>query len=82
MCRPTFIDFPFPLVHLQVTHEEGQALATANGVGFSEVSVTDNTPALYKAFETLLNDSRARPVKQRKFSVSKMLGKSSHAKAF
>lgn len=63
------------LDHLrQVTQSEGASLATSNGIGFCEVSVAENTPSLYKAFERLLIDSSARPVKQRKFSVSKMIG--------
>lgn len=53
---------------------EGASLAASHGIGFCEVSVADNTPSLYKAFERLLNDSKGRPVKQRKFSVSKMIG--------
>lgn len=54
---------------------EGASLAASHGIGFCEVSVADNSPSLYKAFERLLNDSRGRPVKHRKFSVSKMIGK-------
>lgn len=59
----------------QVSESEGASLAASHGIGFCEVSVADNTPNLYKAFERLLNDSKGRPVKQRKFSVSKMIGK-------
>lgn len=59
----------------QVSESEGATLAASHGIGFCEVSVADNTPSLYKAFERLLNDSKGRPVKQRKFSVSKMIGK-------
>lgn len=40
------------------------------------MSVAENSPNLYKVFEKLLIESRARPVKPRKFSVSKMIGKS------
>jgi hypothetical protein len=36
--------------------------------------VAENSPNLYKVFEKLLIESRARPVKPRKFSVSKMIG--------
>lgn len=50
-------------------------MAESFGIGFSEVSVIDNSPQLYKAFERLLYEARARPVTKRKFSVSKMLGK-------
>lgn len=39
------------------------------------MSVAENSPNLYKVFEKLLIESRARPVKPRKFSVSKMIGK-------
>lgn len=63
------------LFFLQVSESEGASLAASHGIGFCEVSVADNTPNLYKAFERLLNDSKGRPVKQRKFSVSKMIGK-------
>lgn len=58
-----------------MSESEGASLAASHGIGFCEVSVADNTPSLYKAFERLLNDSKGRPVKQRKFSVSKMIGK-------
>ncbi|XP_031619177.1 ras-related and estrogen-regulated growth inhibitor-like protein isoform X2 [Contarinia nasturtii] len=63
------------LDHLrEVSESEGASLAASHGIGFCEISVADNSPSLYKAFERLLNDSKARPVKQRKFSVSKILG--------
>uniref|UniRef100_A0A182Y0I8 small monomeric GTPase n=2 Tax=Anopheles stephensi TaxID=30069 RepID=A0A182Y0I8_ANOST len=63
------------LDHLREVQEtEGASLAASHAIGFCEVSVADNTPALYKAFERLLVESRARPVKPRKFSVSKMFG--------
>lgn len=58
----------------QVAETEGASLAASHGIGFCEVSVAENSPSLYKAFERLLNDSRGRPVKHRKFSVSKMIG--------
>lgn len=61
-------------LRIQVAETEGASLAASHGTGFCEVSVADNTPNLYKAFERLLNDSKGRPVKQRKFSVSKMIG--------
>lgn len=60
---------------MQVPETEGASLAASYGIGFCEVSVAENTASLYKAFERLLNDSKGRPVKQRKFSVSKMIGK-------
>lgn len=59
---------------LQVPEKDGATLAASHGVGFCEVSCAENTPSLYKAFERLLTDSRARPVKPRKFSVTKMIG--------
>lgn len=63
------------LDHLrEVSETEGASLAASHGIGFCEVSVAENSPNLYKAFERLLTDSRARPVKQRKFSVTKMIG--------
>lgn len=63
------------LDHLREVQEtEGATLAASHAIGFCEVSVADNSPALYKAFERLLIESRARPVKPRKFSVSKMFG--------
>lgn len=58
----------------QVTEKEGASIAAAHSIGFCEVSVAENSSNLYKAFEKLLMDCRARPVKQRKFSVSKMFG--------
>lgn len=69
------INFVKILLLWQVSESEGASLAASHGIGFCEVSVADNTPSLYKAFERLLNDSKGRPVKQRKFSVSKMIGK-------
>lgn len=63
------------MLYTQVSESEGASLAASHGIGFCEVSVADNTPSIYKAFERLLNDSKGRPVKQRKFSVSKMIGK-------
>lgn len=59
---------------LQIPETEGASLAASHSVGFCEVSVADNSPNLYKVFEKLLVESRARPVKPRKFSVSKMIG--------
>lgn len=58
-----------------MSESEGASLAAQYNVEFCEVSVADNTPNLYKTFERILNDSKGRPVKQRKFSVSKMIGK-------
>lgn len=58
--------------------KDGAMLAASHGIGFCEVSCAENTPSLYKAFERLLIESRARPVKPRKFSVSKMIGKLTH----
>ena len=65
------------LDHLRVvTESEAAKLAASHSIGFCEVSVAENSPGLYKAFEKLLFESRARPTKQRKFSVSKMIGES------
>ncbi|XP_055386583.1 ras-related and estrogen-regulated growth inhibitor-like protein [Condylostylus longicornis] len=63
------------LDHLREVNEtEGASLAATHSIGFCEISVAENSPNLYKAFEKLLIDSRARPVKHRKFSVTKMIG--------
>lgn len=59
----------------QIPETEGASLAASHGVGFCEVSVAENSSNLYKVFEKLLIESRGRPVKPRKFSVSKMIGK-------
>lgn len=61
-------------IPLQIPETEGASLAASHSVGFCEVSVAENSPNLYKIFEKLLIESRARPVKPRKFSVSKMIG--------
>ena len=66
---PNELSFSF-----KVSETEGASLAASHGVGFCEVSVAENSPNLYKIFEKLLIESRARPVKPRKFSVSKMIG--------
>lgn len=65
----------FSVIYFQIPETEGASLAASHGVGFCEVSVAENSPNLYKVFEKLLVESRARPVKPRKFSVSKMIGK-------
>lgn len=57
-----------------VTESEAAKLAASHSMGFCEVSVAENSPALYKAFEKLMLESRTRPAKQRKFSVTKMIG--------
>lgn len=72
-----FNNFFFAIYFFQIPETEGASLAASHGVGFCEVSVAENSPNLYKVFEKLLVESRARPVKPRKFSVSKMIGKSS-----
>jgi hypothetical protein len=74
-CLSAAANFNISFSSFQVPETEGASLAASHGVGFCEVSVADNSPALYKAFERLLNDSRARPAKPRKFSVSKMIGR-------
>lgn len=63
------------LIILQIPETEGASLAASHSVGFTEISVAENSPNLYKVFEKLLIESRGRPVKPRKFSVSKMIGK-------
>lgn len=65
----------FDLFFWQIPETEGASLAASHGVGFCEVSVAENSPNLYKVFEKLLIEARGRPVKPRKFSVSKMIGK-------
>ncbi|XP_055386561.1 ras-related and estrogen-regulated growth inhibitor-like protein [Condylostylus longicornis] len=63
------------LDHLRKVNEtEGASLAATYSIGFCEISVAENSPNLYKAFDKLLADTKTRPVKQRKFSVSKMIG--------
>jgi hypothetical protein len=63
------------LIVPQIPETEGASLAASHSVGFTEISVAENSPNLYKVFEKLLIESRGRPVKPRKFSVSKMIGK-------
>lgn len=71
----TYFIYFFSVIYFQIPETEGASLAASHGVGFCEVSVAENSPNLYKVFEKLLVESRARPVKPRKFSVSKMIGK-------
>lgn len=68
------ISFIFVLFPRQIPETEGASLAASHSVGFTEISVAENSPNLYKVFEKLLIESRGRPVKPRKFSVSKMIG--------
>ncbi|XP_063239666.1 ras-like protein family member 11B [Bacillus rossius redtenbacheri] len=67
------------LEHLrEVEQSEGKTVALQYGCQFHEVSVAENSPGLYQAFESLLSECRClhgtANHKSRKFSVSKMLG--------
>ncbi|KAI5705151.1 hypothetical protein M8J75_012402 [Diaphorina citri] len=67
------------LEHLrQVDESLGRSTAVKYNCTFHEVSVADNSPAIYQAFDHLLTESRGGPPsgihKIRKFSVTKMLG--------
>lgn len=61
---------------LQVEEIEGRTLAVQNHCQFHEVSVAENSPAIYSAIDTILNECRSvqSTQKTRKFSVSKMIG--------
>ena len=65
---------PFP--SLQVDEVEGRTLAIQHNSQFHEVSVAENSPAIYSAIDTVLNECRSvqNTQKTRKFSVSKMIG--------
>ncbi|CAG9865017.1 unnamed protein product, partial [Phyllotreta striolata] len=65
------------LEHLrQVEELDGRTLAVQNNCQFFEVSVAENSSAIYTAFDSVLNDCRSiqSSHKTRKFSVSKMIG--------
>ncbi|XP_074027153.1 ras-related and estrogen-regulated growth inhibitor-like protein [Leptinotarsa decemlineata] len=65
------------LEHLrQIEEIEGRTLAIQNNCQFHEVSVAENSPVIYSAFDTILNECRSvqSTQKTRKFSVSKMFG--------
>ncbi|XP_019876464.1 ras-related and estrogen-regulated growth inhibitor-like protein isoform X2 [Aethina tumida] len=65
------------LEHLrQVEEMEGRTLAVKHNVQFHEVSVAENSQAIYSSFDHILNLCRSvqSTQKTRKFSVSKMLG--------
>ncbi|KAK9873677.1 hypothetical protein WA026_023615 [Henosepilachna vigintioctopunctata] len=65
------------LEHLrQVETVEGRTLAMKNNCQFYEVSVAENSEAIYTAIDAALNECRAiqQTQKTRKFSVSKMIG--------
>lgn len=79
--QPSLLTKQFCCNSLQIPETEGASLAASHSVGFCEVSVAENSPNLYKIFEKLLIESRARPVKPRKFSVSKMIGNLRTARA-
>ncbi|XP_018572697.1 ras-related and estrogen-regulated growth inhibitor-like protein [Anoplophora glabripennis] len=65
------------LEHLrQIEEVEGRTVAIQNNCQFYEVSVAENSPAIYTAFDMILNECRSvqSTQKTRKFSVSKMIG--------
>lgn len=65
------------LEHLrQVEEVEGRTLAIQNNCQFYEVSVAENSAAIYTAFDHILSECRSiqSTQKTRKFSVSKMIG--------
>lgn len=55
---------------------EGRTLAIQNNCQFHEISVAENSPAIYSAIDNILNECRSvqSTQKTRKFSVSKMIG--------
>lgn len=61
---------------LQVEEIEGRTIAIQHSSQFYEVSVAENTPSIYTAFDMVLSECRALQATQktRKFSVSKMIG--------
>lgn len=59
---------------LQVEETEGRTVGIQNNCTFYEVSVADNSPEIYQAFDMVLNECRQSTQKTRKFSVSKMIG--------
>lgn len=61
---------------LQVEEIEGRTLAVQSNCQFYEVSVAENSPAIYSAIDNILNECRSvqSTQKSRKFSVSKMIG--------
>lgn len=61
---------------LQVEEVEGRTLAIQHNSQFHEVSVAENSPAIYTAIDAVLNECRSvqNTQKTRKFSVSKMIG--------
>lgn len=82
-CHMVLLGNKSDLEHLrQVEESEGRSLASRFGAHFAEVSVAENTPAMYTSFDGLLNDCKTsiglidqqHQHKSRKFSVSKMIG--------
>lgn len=61
---------------LQTEEVEGRTIAIQHGCQFYEVSVAENSEAIYSAFDSLVSECRAVQATQktRKFSVSKMIG--------
>ncbi|XP_076270263.1 ras-related and estrogen-regulated growth inhibitor-like protein [Rhynchophorus ferrugineus] len=63
------------LEHLrQVDQTEGRTIGIQNNCTFHEVSVAENSAAIYQSFDMVLNECRQSTQKTRKFSVSKMIG--------
>ncbi|KAH1014270.1 hypothetical protein HUJ04_003131 [Dendroctonus ponderosae] len=63
------------LEHLRRVEEtEGRTVGIQNNCSFYEVSVAENSQAIYQAFDAILNECRQSTQKSRKFSVSKMIG--------
>ncbi|XP_044752379.1 ras-related and estrogen-regulated growth inhibitor-like protein [Coccinella septempunctata] len=65
------------LEHLrQVEEVEGRTVAIQNNCQFHEVSVSENSRAIYTSIDSILNECRSvqSTQKPRKFSVSKMIG--------
>lgn len=80
-CHLVLLGNKSDLEHLrQVDENEGRSLASRFGAQFAEVSVAENTPAMYTSFDGLLNECKTsigvldQQHKSRKFSVSKMIG--------
>lgn len=60
----------------QVEELEGRTVAVQNNSQFCEISVAENSPAIYSSIDMILNECRSVQTTQktRKFSVSKMIG--------
>lgn len=66
----------FRFLLLQVEEIEGRTLAVQSNCQFHEVSVAENSSAIYSSIDNILNECRSvqSTQKTRKFSVSKMIG--------